>query len=114
MILVGDIQGCEHGKANGVDRVRGLGHGAHLRVNVLGEFEDVLRIGAAQVVGLVKNLYPHAGVLRVTYRLILRSSCHKSFLVETKLAASRPVQPRASWPRRSTRSAPASSQLARG
>src|SRR3954463_524437 len=60
LVLVGDVQRGEHGQPQRVDRRGLLGHGAHLRVHVLCELEDVIGIGPAQVVGLVVNLHTDA------------------------------------------------------
>src|SRR5215469_18426466 len=62
MKFVGDIEGREHSQASSVDGVSLLGDRAHLGIDVVGEFQDVFRVGAAQVIGLIENFHAHAGV----------------------------------------------------
>ncbi len=76
MVLIGNIQGRKDGKTHRIDGVRRLGNGAHFGVNVLRELEDVIGIGAAQVVGLIENFHPDAGVLRVFDNWIFRRCRH--------------------------------------
>src|ERR1035438_3731447 len=94
VIFIGNIQCSQDGQSHRIDRIGRLGHGAHLGVHILRQFQDVLRVGPAQVVRLVKNLYPHAGVLRVFHHLILGRGSHKPFLrgvvLPTSCATARP------------------------
>src|SRR5581483_7644467 len=59
VVLVGNVEGCEHGQTQRINRRSLLGDGAHLAIHVFGEPRNVVGIGAAQVICLVKNLHPH-------------------------------------------------------
>src|SRR5207249_6004764 len=116
VVFVGNIEGGKHGQAHRVDGIGGLGNGAHLGVDVLSQFEDVLGIGPAQIVSLIEDLDAHTTVLGVFHRCIFRRRSHDPpapFVFATcgltKCRASLlPV------PLQSTRSAPASSRPGRG
>ena len=42
--FVGDVDGGKHGEAQGVDGLRLLGDGAHLRVHIFAKLQDVFRV----------------------------------------------------------------------
>src|SRR5579862_2031019 len=78
MILVGNVERREDRNAHSFYRMCLLGHCSHLRVNVFGELDDVVRIRPTKIVGLIKDFYPHA-VARVIWLFCTRwhglSSC---------------------------------------
>src|SRR5579883_2207035 len=76
MILVRNVQRCQHRQPHRVDRVRLLCHRAHLRIHVLRKLQNVFRIRPAQVIRLVENLVPHARVVRVLRRILSRRCGH--------------------------------------
>src|SRR6202158_4833577 len=84
VIFIGDIQCRQYGQPHRIDRIGRLGHGAHLGVHILRQLQNVFRIGSAQVVRLVKNLHPHAGVLRIFHHLVLGRGSHNPFLRRSK------------------------------
>src|SRR5581483_7126252 len=53
-----------------------LGDRAHLGVYVLRQFQNVLWIGAAQIIGLVENLHAHRAVARVFHWRMFGGGCH--------------------------------------
>src|SRR3974390_3253270 len=106
MIFVGNIECRQHRQPHSIDGVGRLGHRPHFGVHVFRELQNIFRIRPAQVVGLIENLHPHAGVLRVPYWLILGRRCHFGLRRELPLTSS--------WPQQSIRSAPASSRRGRG
>src|SRR5580658_616697 len=110
MILIRDIQGRQHCQPHRVDRIRSLGHGPHLRIHILRQLQNVFRIRPPQVIRLIENLHPHAGILRILQRRILSSGSHNQSVQQS---SDRPVPPNSPAPPRSTQSAPASSPRAR-
>ena len=68
MIFIGDVERRQHRQPRRIHGLRLLRHGAHLAVHVLGQLENVFRVGSAQVVRLVENPHAHTvviGVIRV-------------------------------------------------
>ena len=64
VVFVGDVQRGQHGQAR---RIHGVGlfrHRPHLAVHVLSQFENVFRVRAAEIVGLVENLDPDSVIAR--------------------------------------------------
>ena len=53
MVFVGNVERSQDREANGVDGVGGFGDGANFCVHVFSELQDVFRVGAAQIVGLI-------------------------------------------------------------
>src|SRR5262252_5425616 len=82
VVFVGDVEGGQHRKADGVDGVGGGGHGSHFGVDIIRKLQNVFRIGAAQIVCLIEYLHSHAGVLRIFYDRVLRRCGHSMFSVE--------------------------------
>jgi hypothetical protein len=76
MIFVRDVESSQNRQSHGVDGVGSFGDGANFCVYVLGEFQDVFGVGAAQIVGLIENFNPHAGVLWVPYQLVFGRCSH--------------------------------------
>ena len=58
VIFVGDVERRKDCETDGVDCIGGFSDGAHLGVDVLGELEYVVGIGAPQVIGLIEYLDP--------------------------------------------------------
>src|SRR5271169_6771336 len=76
MILIGDVQGCQHRQTHRIDRIRSLGNSTHLRIHILRQLQNIFCIRSPQVISLIKNLHPHAAVLRVLQCRILGSCSH--------------------------------------
>src|SRR5690349_8205723 len=68
MIFVSNIQGREDGKTGAVNRMGLLGDSPHLGIDIFRKFEDVLRIGAAKIVTLVKNFDADAAAVHIGNR----------------------------------------------
>ena len=62
VIFVSDIEGGQYSQARSIYGVGLLGYGAHLGIDILRQFADVFRVGAPQVVGLIKNFDANATV----------------------------------------------------
>src|SRR5215470_11498752 len=77
MEFVGDVQCGQYGQTNGIDSIGLLGDGTHLGIDVFGEFENVIRIGTAEIVALIENLHAYAAVVGVFHRILPRRRCHK-------------------------------------
>src|SRR6266496_365479 len=56
--------------------MRLFGDGAHLDINIRRELKNVVRIGAAQVITLIKNFDTHAAVAGVLHLRLLCGCCH--------------------------------------
>lgn len=79
MIFVGDIQGGKNCEPGTINRVSLVGHRAHLPIDVLGEFQNVFRVGSAKVVRLVEYLNAHTGIASVLRGRMLGGGCHILF-----------------------------------
>src|SRR5580700_2677071 len=82
MVFIGNVQRREHRQPHRINRVRGFGHCSHLRVHVLRQLQNVFRIRSSQVVGLVKDLHPHAATLHVLQCRFLGSRSHNRLAPE--------------------------------
>src|SRR5437773_3341540 len=53
-----------------------LGHGSHLGIHVLSQFDDVLRVGAAQIVSLVEYFHADSIIAGIFQRWMIGDGCH--------------------------------------
>src|SRR5216683_963415 len=52
---------------------------SHFAVYILSQFKNVLRIGAAEIVGLVENLHPDSVIAGILHGRMLCGRCHTCF-----------------------------------
>src|SRR5580692_343480 len=79
MIFIRDIERSQNRESSRVHRVGLLRYRSHLGVHVFSKFEDVLRIRAAKIVGLIEDLDAHAAFVSVLGSRLFGGARHNLF-----------------------------------
>src|SRR6266699_1737488 len=79
MVFVGNIQGSEDRQTRRIHGVGLLRNSAHLGIDVLSQFNDVVSVGAAKIVGLVENFHSDSIIAGIFQRRMFRDGCHNLF-----------------------------------
>src|SRR5207253_2874088 len=76
MVFVGNIERCQDGKTRRIDSMGLLRHSPHLGIDVLSQFNDVIGVGAAKIIGLIENFHSDSIIAGIFQRWMFSDGRH--------------------------------------